>query len=464
MLSDSNSDFLPPIQSNDFLPPISRWTTFGGLFAVCVMGLAIPIASVAKYKVTVKAQAIVRPAGELRLVQAATEGSVTHISVKGNQVVKTGDVIATIDDSHLQTKKSQLQSNIQQANLQIVQINAQISALNSQIVAETTRNHHAVAEAEAELRRRQRDYRDQQITTVAKVQEAAANFRSVEAALKAAESKRNRYQPIAQLGAISQNQLEEAQLEVEQQEQAVSAAAAKRQGTQAAVNPSDAEVASTSEHVAQEQATGKATLATLNKEQQALLQQRIQIEKQLESDARELQQAAIDINQTTITATASGIISKLNLRNPGQTVHPGEEIAQIVPTDAPLEVKAGVASQDKSKLKLGQNVQMRVSACPYPDYGTLKGKVKTISPDAIAPQANGVNNDTATNPTTAFSPQAEKAGAFYEVTIEPESLSLGRGEHQCSVQLGMDGIAEIISKEETVLQFFLRKARLSADW
>ena len=54
-------------------------------------------------------------------------------------------------------------------------------------------------------------------------------------------------------------------------------------------------------------------------------------------------------------------------------------------------------------------------------------------------------------------------GSFYEATIEPENLTLGRGKHSCAIQLGMEGTADIISREETVLQFFFRKARLIAD-
>jgi len=498
MLSHSNSDYLPPIQDNEFLPPIGRWTTLGGLVILGAMGIAIAAASVTKYKVTVKAEANVRPAGELRIVQAATEGRVMGISVKENQVVKKGDVIATIDNSRLQTKKSQVQSNIQQAQLQLVQINAQIRALNSQIAAETDRIKWAVASAQAELSRRSRDYRDRQITSNAEVEEAQANlkqaqaefqrsqaqlrsaqanFRSTEAALNAAKSKRNRYQNVAKEGALSHNQLEEAQLVVDQQEQAVEvqkaaieeqqqaieqqkqaveAARAKWQRTQAALNPSQAEVAIAQQGIAQERARGSVTLATLNKEREALIQQRIEISKQLERDTRELQQVEIDLSQTVITATADGIISKLNLRNPGQTVPSGEEIAQIVPTDAPLVVKAAVALEDKSKLKEGQNVQVRVSACPYTDYGTLKGKVKAISPDVFAsPQVNGV--------TTVARQKTAAVGTFYEVTIEPESLFLGRDKNQCSIQLGMEGRADIISREETVLQFLLRKARVSAD-
>lgn len=112
------------------------------------------------YKVTLKAQAVVRPTGELRLVQAATEGAVMRVFVKSNQVVKKGDALATIESSRFQTKKSQLQSNIQQRQLQLFQINAQISAIDTQIKAETERIDRVVAGAKAELSGKSRDYRD----------------------------------------------------------------------------------------------------------------------------------------------------------------------------------------------------------------------------------------------------------------------------------------------------------------
>ncbi|MBW4602373.1 MAG: HlyD family secretion protein [Calothrix sp. FI2-JRJ7] len=502
MVNHSNSDFLPTIQENEFLPPISRWTSVGGLVMLTFVGIAIAVASIAKYKVTVKAPASFRPAGELRIVQAATEGAVQRVLAKENQVVKKGDIIATIDDSRLQTKKSQLQSNIQQSRLQFVQINAQIGALDSQIRAETDRINRIVAGAEAELSGRSREYQDKKITTTADVEEASANVRIAQkelqkafadlkstqanlgatvATLTAAQSKRNRYQKVAKEGALSQDQFEEAQLAVSQHEQAVSgqkaaieaqkqtigrlqqaveASVARRQRALAVVNPSNAEVTVSLERIAQEKASLKSNQATLDKERKSLIQQRITTEQTIVRDTRELQQIEIDLNQTAISATADGIISKLNLRNPGQTVRPGEEIAQIVPSNTPLVVKASVASEQKSKLKEGQKVLLRVSACPYPDYGTLKGKVKTISPDAFVPQANNAN---AISGATAASQKAALVGAFYEVTIEPESLSLNHGKKQCAVQLGMEGTADIISKEETVLQFFLRKARLIAD-
>jgi len=499
MVSTPEEDFQPLVESSDFLPPMSFWAKLGGLLIVGAVGVAIALASVTKYKVTVKAQATIRPAGELRIVQAATEGTITRIAVKENQVVKTVDVIATIDNSHLQTKKSQLKSNIQQAQLQLVQINAQISATGSQIRAETDRINSAVASAYAELRGHRRSYREKQITTITEVQEADANVkiaqeelhvaqaelksahancRATEASLAVARTKRNRYEIVAKRGALSQDQFAEVQLafqqqssaveaqkavveaqkqKIEQLQQAVSAATARWQRTHAAINPSDAEVAIASEHLAQEKATGAANLATLTKERLALIQQQIQISKQLERDVRELQQVEIDLKQTIISAPTNGILFGLKLRNSNQTVRLGEEIAQIVPSDNTLIVKALVGTEDISKVKIGQKAQLQVSACPYPDYGTLEGKVNAISPDAIVPQGKGA---TATIATTASNYKGGAVAAFYEVTIQPENLFLGIRNKQCPIHLGMEGTADIISREEIVLQFFLRKARL----
>jgi HlyD family type I secretion membrane fusion protein len=450
-VNHSNETFLPQIQSDEFLPPLGRWTILGGLITIAIMAIAIPLASIIKYKVTVKAPAAVRPAGELRIVQTAVEGKVTKITVRENQSVKNGDVIATVDDSRLKTKISQLQSSIQQARLQINQINAQTNALNRQMQAETNRIDRAVASAEARLGGRRREHQDRQVFVVAEAEEIAANLRAAEAGLNVARSKRDRYQLVAASGALSQDQLEEAQFAAEQQAQIVEAARAKLRRAKSVLNPTSAEVAIAIEQIAQEQASGQANLATLTKEREASVQQRIGLNKQLEQDIRELQQAQTDLNQTQITATANGIITKLNLRNPGQSVSAGQEIAQIVPSDAPLQIKAKVSPDDIDKVKASQMAQMRVSSCPYPDYGVLNGKVQQISKDTIKP-----NN-------LAVSPNEKAIPTFYEVTIEPNSRALTQGNHQCLLQPGMEGSVDLVTREETVLKFMLRKARLTTD-
>ena len=488
---------LAPTTPADFLPSIGRWISVGGIVMVASFGIAIALITILKYKVTVQAPATIRPVGELRLVQSTIEGSVMSISVRENQTVKKGDPIATVRDlrleSKLQTKRSQLIGEIEKAKSQILAVDAQIGASDRQGIAEIEQNDRTIAGIEAELSRAQRDDRDKRITTQAEVAEAqanwrtaqkeqqvaeaeltvaAANLKSIQAASKAAIARFQRYQSVAAAGAISTHQLEEAQLAAEQQTQAiaaqvatifkqqqsvakvaetVTAAAARIHRTQAAIDPSPAEAAAIVQKIARERATGKVAIARLQQERQKLLQQRVEVVDRIATSDREIAQIAIDLQPTAILAPVSGTIQELNLRNNAQVVHPGDRLAQIIPTGTPLNIKAYVAISDISNVKVGQKVQMRVSACPYTDYGVGSGRVRAVSADAKPLQRNVGN-----------APQQPQAAVndIYEVTIEPDNLKLNRGNNECQIRSGMDGRADIISKEETVFQFILRKSRL----
>lgn len=471
---------------NEFLPPISYWTTMGGVAMLGIFAATLVLAGMIKYRVTIKAPATIRPTGELRLVQSPTEGTIKSIAVQVNQVVKTGDIIAVIDDQRLQTQKIQLQTNIQQATLQLSQLDAQIRSIDVQIAAETSRSDRAVAAIKAELNRNQRDLKDKQITSVTQVKEAEANFKqaqkelqktqaqlksvqatlkSSDASLQAAKAKRDRYQPLVKSGSISQDQFQEVQLALEQQkqllesqkasveerqqavlqqQQAVEAAKARLQGVSIALNPSNADVAISEQRIAAESATGKVSLGKFNQERQQLIQQKAEIQKQSSRDREELRQINRDIANTVIRSPASGIIQELTLRNTSQVMRSGDIVAQISPNTSPLIIKALVASQNIRQVQKGQEVQMRVLGCPYTDFGTLKGKVSAVSPDVIAPTV-------------------KSATANYEVTIQPEKLVLIAGSHTCTIQSGMEGRADIISERETLLKFLLRKARLMTD-
>ena len=362
---------LHSLQSDEFLPPLSRWMTLGGVFLVGTFGAAIALASVTKYSSTVRAAAIVRPAGEVRIVQAATEGTLESITVSENQTVKAGDAIAKIDSSRLRSQKNHLQDNIQQCEMELNQINKQVNDLENQIFAT--------------LQSKQPPN-----TTQVIIEE------SVESALVRLS---------ASIPDIAQQ---------------------------------------------------------LARDWRSLSVKQSDIQKQIIQGKKELEQIAVKLENSVVKAPTDGTILKMELRNPGQIVELGAAIAQIVPSDVPLVVKARVAAQDIGQVKLNQPVQIRISAFPYPDYGTLKGTVSGISPDAIAPQNSGLGE------------------AYYEVIIQPERAYLVRqgsgssgyflgtqkadAAHQYPIQSGMEGRADIIASQETVLKFVMRKVRLLADF
>ncbi|ABW26779.1 HlyD family secretion protein [Acaryochloris marina] len=428
-------DQLHFVQEDEFLPSISPWISMGGMVLVLVFGAAVAISSTLKFSITVKAPAAIRPAGGLSIVQSGIDGTITHINVEENQVVKKGDLFAQLDDSGLQTRKSQLQGDIQSITLQRYQINAQLRALDHQIIAETRLVSRSIAAAEANLTSHRRRYQDLKISTEADLEEAQAGYHL-------ASEEYLRFKELEESGAI-------AKLQVKEKEASLKAASARIKRLKAATNPSDATIDQALEQIAQEKARGSVTLAGLNQQKEQLMRTRIEAQKQLQRTQKELQQIDNELKGTKIRAPIDGTVLQLNLRNPGQVVQPGIPIAQIAPRNAPLIIKARVNAQDINQVKTGQMVQMRVSACPYTDYGTLQGTVMNVSPDAIP-----VND--ASGPATS--------PAFYEVTVQPRTLYMGNQQRWCRLQFGMEGRADIVSRQETVLQFVLKKARLMSNF
>lgn len=440
MPNPMSSPFLRPVKADEFLPPISPWTTLGGMVLISSIGLGLVLSALLRYNVTVKAPAVVRPSGEVRLVQAGQDGRISSIEVKPNQTVQQGDVVARLDPTQLETQKRQLEGSIQQRQVQLSQIDAQIQLLQTQMAAESRSIDREVAVARSERDQSQQIYTQQQATTQADLAEAKA-------ALEFAQNEQRRYEQLVDSGAVSQLQLEEKQA-------AVRTAQAQVARAEAALNPSAAPVAIAQDRIAQTTSSGRATLATLQRQQEALVEQRADLQAQLLQEQQSLKQTEIELQNRVIRATSDGVVLRSNLRNTGQVVQAGATLIEIAPRNSALVVKARVATQNVGKIATGQPVQLRIAACPYPDYGTLQGTVSAISPDAIVPVPLEA----------AVSPATNSDQKYYEVTIQPSQTVLSRGNRQCQLQPGMDAEANIISRQETFLQMVLRNVKLLAGW
>lgn len=441
-LPDPALDGIQALKMDELLPPISRWTPLGGWLLISTIGIALGLSAVARYSVTVKAEASIRPDGELRIVQSELEGTVKHIQVQENQPVQQGDVIAVLDDSTLQSQKSHLQNNIQQSQLQLSQLDAQIQLMTSQILAEARATEQAIAALYPEISRSQNDYQERK-------QIAEANFEEAQAMLHLAQDQLARYQQLAAVGAVSISQFKE-------REAAVQMAIAQVERAKAALSPSQAATAITQQQIEQQQSRGAATLASLEREKKSLLQRQAELQSQLLREQQELDQVARDIESSTIRATSDGIILQLNLSNPSQVVRVGDSIAQIAPTNIPLVVKALVPNKSISKVTVGQPAQIRADACPYSDYGTLRGTVTAIAPDSQPLQSSNTNF-------TLRNESDSSNNRTFTATIQLNDSVLTKGERECSLQAGMEATANIIAREETFLRFVIRKLRLFSD-
>jgi len=147
----------------------------------------------------------------------------------------------------------------------------------------------------------------------------------------------------------------------------------------------------------------------------------------------------------TIRSPISGSVVATSLNHPGQVLSAGEVIARLAPLHVPMEAKVVVPAQSIGKIRVGQTTYLRVTGCPYSEFGLMTGKVTAISADAL--QQN----------------RADRSGPpAYEVSVQPKTQSFQRGSERCDFRLGMDLQADVMTGRNTVMTFFLRKLRLMA--
>lgn len=429
---------LTPINTNEYLPPTRRWVSFGSWFIVFVLGSAIAASFTVKYRTTVKVLGIIRPVGETRLVQTVATGAIVEIAVQNNTPIQKGDVIARIDTATLESRAVQLSANVEQSNSKQQQIQAQLLAIDQQIIAERDQAQRSVLVLTADAETAQRTKRDQSIAAQAAVQEAQTQ-------IDLAAREVNSYSQLSDSGAVSQLQLSEKQAALE-------TAQARMASVQASLNPSGGSVQAAQQRIAQAQATGASTLARLQQSKQQLIQEGIDIEKQLNTIEQERAQVNLELQNATVRSPITGTLHELRLRNTGQVVSSGETIATVIPTNTPIEIRAMVPAASINKVDIGLPTQMRISACPFSEFGTAAAQVKSISPDTVSQRAA---------PATPGE-EAGPPGAFYSVIIAVEQSALisNSTQRQCALQPGTEGQVTIIAREETIITFLRRKAGL----
>jgi hemolysin D len=106
----------------------------------------------------------------------------------------------------------------------------------------------------------------------------------------------------------------------------------------------------------------------------------------------------------------------------------------VVPQDHPVEVEAQVENKDVGFVKEGQVVEIKVEAFPFTLYGTIPGKVLSVSDDA-AP--------------------LEKVGLVYPTRVSLDRAMIQVEGRQVNLSPGMAVTVEIKTGQRRLIEFFL---------
>ena len=149
------------------------------------------------------------------------------------------------------------------------------------------------------------------------------------------------------------------------------------------------------------------------------------------------------LRRTTLVSPVRGVVKQIRINTLGGVVPAGAPIMELLPLGDKVLIEARVRPSDIGFVRVGQPVDVKLSAYEYTVYGSLKGTVQSISPDALG------------DPERAATPD----GTWYRALIRAEGGQLQavrKNDKPLQVLPGMTGSVEIRTGQRSVLGFLLR--------
>ena len=140
------------------------------------------------------------------------------------------------------------------------------------------------------------------------------------------------------------------------------------------------------------------------------------------------------VNRLEIKAPVTGVVKGLKTNTLKGVIQPGEEIMQVVPENA-MEIEAKVNPKDVGNIQIGQPVTIKVSAYDYSRFGSIDGKLKSIS-------------------ASTFMDEDKKP--YYKAYISINQLYVGNNPKLNKIAVGMTVQADIHTGKKTLLQYLIK--------
>jgi adhesin transport system membrane fusion protein len=146
------------------------------------------------------------------------------------------------------------------------------------------------------------------------------------------------------------------------------------------------------------------------------------------------------VKRTTLVSPVNGLVKQIRTNTVGGVVAGGAPLMEIVPVGDKVLVEMRVKPADIGFLRVGQAAEIKLTAYEFTVYGSMSGKVVSISPDALG------------DPERAQAPD----GTWYRALVEADRSTLQAGGKPLAAIPGMAGTAEVNVGERTVLSYLLR--------
>jgi len=359
------------------------------------------------------------------MVQAAEGGVILRRFVSENTVVAEGEVLFEIDPVDASSELNRLAQRLEGLDIKELRLRAEIDGVEFIIPAELNARSPMVALTEQSLFAARRAELAGQLTVLdQRLQQRNQDLRAAETTMGTAERTAGFLdEEIAVVAPLVRDNIAPATRLLELQRQ-LEQARGERDRAMVSIDQARSGMQELETEI--ENARANYSLRAMDELNTVVAEQ---------SELREsLPRLEERVSRTVIRAPMEGIVSRLNFRTSGGFVNTGDVILELVPTGEALIIEAQIMPQDISRIRLDDDVRIRLSAYDSAKYGSVDGRVTRISADAVVDERNG-------------------GASHYLVDVAIEGvLVLDTGEVVTFIP-GMTATVDVLSGKRTVMEY-----------
>jgi HlyD family secretion protein len=296
--------------------------------------------------------------GDDSAVSPKTSGRILEIRYREGDLVKAGDVIATLDDQQVHDREEQAQAALLQAQAQVRSAREQIPVLEEQLQETRLQSGQSTTDAEGRVHQAE-----------AELAAAQADLAQQQASLKLALFDQDAYTRLAKTGAVSERQGKQAVTTAEMQQAIVEASQKKVDAAQGSLNIAKANL--------QNPDIRNAQSAGIRKQ---ILQQQAQIanaEADVQRSQAQLAEAQANRQDLTVRAPFDGTVVT-RTAEPGEVVQAGTAIVTMLDLTK-VYLRGFVPEGQIGKVRVGQAARVYLDSNPTK---ALEAEVMRVDPQA----------------------------------------------------------------------------------
>lgn len=422
-------DFRPILAEIEERPvnPLGRvflWTIVGFMVLV-VLGLCF-----LKMDMVVSARGQIIPLGDVKILQPLETGVVVGVHVKEGDFVKAGSVLMEIDPSvdraDLEGKEKNLKfSRLAMARAKAVLGGADFKPSGKDYTPEAVRTQREQYRAQravydSTLRGKEKEFHETE-KSLKSLKDEVNSIRNILSVIREDE---RRQKALVEIGALAENRYREKVRD--------------RLNIGRELDVKTGQVDQTAEKLGKIKEEMEVFRSSFREKLLAELATNTQGKNTLEAEVSNLR---FKQGKRYIVAPVNGHVHLLPVKTPGGVVTTAQPVVTLVPEGTPLLVKALVLNKDIGFVREGQDCIIKVDTYDFQKYGTIDGKVATVSPFVLEEKQK--------------ENEAENQGGF------PVFVNLLTGELKTKdgqthrIRPGMSVTAEVRVGERRIIEFFL---------